>query len=254
LINVDNNSLRSAGRNRSFVLDPNFPSRLLNNNTQWVEINCITYLIREYSQRHLTFLSDRVLAIAGLEQRLAKAMRTESRFGIFENYLHQLLLWYPLHETDRADGTRVVSSSVPSWSWMAATGGVRFLIHRYNPDLAFNTEICFHKTRADTLTATGVGKFVNLPQSQAELQAVSHYEMTGFRDDPKRGLWFDTGEEVDTDHLYCVFILRLGPEIDGWYWVLLVVPTDNDGEYTRVGVGMISIEWVSTVRQDVRIV
>lgn len=80
-------------------MDSNFPSWLLKMNEKEGKLNCITYLIQEYSIRNLTFFTHRAIAIAGLGKRLANAMCTESRFGTFERHLYHLLLWYPLPET-----------------------------------------------------------------------------------------------------------------------------------------------------------
>ena len=137
---------------------------------------------------------------------------------------------------------------------MTASGAIRFPINRYDPELSFNTELCFHTSRADTLAATGVGKFVSRPRLRAVLRVTPHRDIGEFGDGLERGLWLDTEEEVKPDELHCVFILRLGSEIGGWCWVLLVVPTGHEGEYKRVGVGLIDVDWVTTVRKDVQII
>jgi hypothetical protein len=236
-------------------MDSNFPNQLFKSNEPWNEFNCIISVVQEYSKRHLTFFDDRVVAFAGLDQRLARAMCTESRYGTFERHLQSQLLWYPLPETSNAEGARVSSLDLPTWSWMAAPGAVRFLVYRWDFYVAYNVEVQFHKTRPATLTATGVGKFIDLPRLQSELQAPSHHDIAGAGDDLCGGLWFDT-EKVNTEELQCVFVVRTGKEnnTNRWYYVLLVIPTENDDIYTRVGVGMIDINCVSTVSRRIQII
>lgn len=138
---------------------------------------------------------------------------------------------------------------------MCANVAIRFTIDQYDPDISFNTELSFHASRIDTLAATGVGKFVDSLRSYNVTHTPAHRDIGEFGDGLKKGLWFDMAdEEIDIDEMYCVFIVRLGSEPRGWCWVLLVVPTGNEGEYRRIGVGLISMNWVTTVRRDVWVV
>jgi hypothetical protein len=86
------------------------------------------------------------------------------------------------------------------------------------------------------LTTTGVGKFVDIPQLQTVLQPPSFREIQDLDGNLEGGLWFDKGAEVDLDGLYCIFILRM-EKTDSRFWVLLVSPTENHEEYTRIGLG-----------------
>lgn len=115
--------LESSLRKEFFMLDPNFPDRLLASGDQRT-MEFIYFLSEGYSKRGLTDGTDRCVAISGLEARIARAIGCESRYGIFQRYLHRNLLW------QRSDGKKTKrigyeTSIVPSWSWMAYDGGIR---------------------------------------------------------------------------------------------------------------------------------
>ena len=106
------------------MLDPNFPERLLQAGSERT-IEFIQFLSTEYSKRGLTEKTDRCAAISGLSSRIAQAKKCETRFGIFQSFLHRSLLWERSEErdTDRIDyGAQIV----PSWSWMAYNGSIEF--------------------------------------------------------------------------------------------------------------------------------
>jgi len=53
----------------------------------------IHFLFEDYSKRDLTEKTDRAVAAYGLEARIARTLTCQSRYGIFERYLHRNLLW-----------------------------------------------------------------------------------------------------------------------------------------------------------------
>ena len=84
-------------------------------------------LYERYSRLALSFPSDRPIAIKGLEARLVDTFSTGGGFGVFDIYLHRCLLWQRAGDTLK----RIVSlrggSPVPSWSWMAYDGPIRYM-------------------------------------------------------------------------------------------------------------------------------
>jgi hypothetical protein len=83
-------------------------------------------LYERYSNLGLSFSTDRPIAIKGLETRLIRTFETIGGYGIFEIYLHRCLLWQRAGDTLK----RIVSfrgERVPSWSWMAYDGGIRYM-------------------------------------------------------------------------------------------------------------------------------
>jgi hypothetical protein len=83
-------------------------------------------LYERFSRLALSYASDRPVAIKGVERRLLSTFRTTGGYGVFDIYLHRSLLWQRGCESlSRIANTR--GSPVPSWSWMAYDGGIRYL-------------------------------------------------------------------------------------------------------------------------------
>jgi hypothetical protein len=106
------------------MLDPNFPNRLLKSGYQRT-MEFIYFLFEDYSKRNLTEKTDRAVATSGLEARIAGALRCQSRYGIFEQYLHRNLLWQA--SDNKMERIKYPTRNVPSWSWMAYNGGIQFM-------------------------------------------------------------------------------------------------------------------------------
>jgi len=120
----------------AFLGDPCFP-QILENAKQGERIQRYQDLYRRYSRLGLTNDCDRPLAIDGLQSRILTTLGISGGFGIFDEgerkkgMLRRSLLWIRGKDTeclkkivfprDRA------ISVVPSWSWMAYTGGIDYL-------------------------------------------------------------------------------------------------------------------------------
>lgn len=87
----------------------------------------------QYSRLGFTRDYDRPLAIAGLEKRLIQAFGTYGGFGIFDDglgLLRRSLLWHRNSTgatLERIGFPKDWKMRVPSWSWMAYNGGIRYL-------------------------------------------------------------------------------------------------------------------------------
>jgi hypothetical protein len=89
-------------------------------------VEFIHFLFQDYSNRGLTEPTDRRVAATGLEARIAGALDCNSKYGIFEKHLHRNLLW----QTSDKQTERIAynnNQKVPSWSWMACSGGIEFM-------------------------------------------------------------------------------------------------------------------------------
>src|SRR5438477_11418672 len=112
-------------RKASFLGDSDFP-RSVDSFVKGMKIDLYQDLYERFSNLQLSFPEDRPVAIKGLETRLIRTFGTTGGFGIFDIYLHRCLLWQRSGDTLR----RIPSfrgGQVPSWSWMAYTGGIRYL-------------------------------------------------------------------------------------------------------------------------------
>ncbi|KAF3014000.1 hypothetical protein E8E14_009222 [Neopestalotiopsis sp. 37M] len=117
----------------SFLGDAHFPSKLSNKSTSRGEkILLYEDLYRSYTRLELTRMSDRPIAIAGLEKRIIRDLKAHGGFGVFDDgrsLLQRSLLWRRGREVPSL--VRIFpapsSLSVPTWSWMAYKGGIDYL-------------------------------------------------------------------------------------------------------------------------------
>jgi len=233
----------SSHRNRYFMLDPNFPDRLFQSG-KGRTINCISFLFEEYSKRRLTVPTDRSVAISGLEDRIAGVLKCQSRYGIFQMYLHRNLLW---HASNDKVKEIAYDHHVPSWSWMAYSGGIQFMdIPLGEADwvdhLQFDEE-CDHAITAN------LGTFQNCTM---ELDGARYAVLSS---GAERGwIQYDVEGGKDLCKEQCVVVGRRSNSGIAEYYVLVVRSTSVDGEYRRIGVGLIQSDCVVGQRNNVRVV
>ncbi|KAK0713433.1 heterokaryon incompatibility protein-domain-containing protein [Lasiosphaeria miniovina] len=112
----------------SFLGNPHFPSKLSSNLTDRGEkIRFYEDIYKRYSRLDLSRITDRAVAIAGLERRMLTDLNARGGFGIFDDgrsLLPRTLLWRR-GEGDAAAANR--RARPPSWSWAAYDGVIDFL-------------------------------------------------------------------------------------------------------------------------------
>ena len=228
------------------MLDPNFPNRLLKSGHQRT-MEFIHFLFKDYSKRDLTEKTDRAVATSGLEARIAGALRCQSRYGIFEKYLHRNLLWQA--SDNKMERIVYKSQNVPSWSWMAYNGGIQFM------DIPFGTvhwidNLRFDKRR-ELLLITYVGKFRDCTMEPDG----KHYTILDFGRTKRGWIQYDVEEGEDLFKERCVVAGKKDEDIFDVkeYYILVVRPTSVYGEYKRVGVGLIQSDYVVRQRFKVRV-
>jgi hypothetical protein len=223
------------------MLDPNFPNRLLRSGYQRT-VEFIHFLFEEYSKRDLTEETDRSVAISGLEDRIKGALKCQSRYGIFQKCLHRNLLWQTSNDKVKEIA---YDHHVSSWSWMAYSGGIQFMDIRFG-DVDWVDHLRFDEECKSALIAD-VGKFRNCTMKPDG----DHYAILNlFR---RRGwIRYDVEDRERLHKEQCVVVGRTNNISVEEYYILVVVPTRVDGEYRRVGVGMIHsgcvVRWRSNVR------
>ena len=236
------------------MLDPNFPNRLLKSGHQRT-MEFIHFLFEDYSKRDLTEKTDRSVALSGLETRIARALRCQSRYGIFKRYLHRNLLWQA--SDNKMEQIKCPTRNVPSWSWMAYNGGIQFI------DIPFGTVDWIDNLRFDKwrklVLITNIGKFRDCTmEPDGKYYAILDFGRT------KRGwIQYDVEEGEDLFKERCVVAgkksskdkIEDGDRLDvKEYYILVVRPTSVDGEYKRVGVGLIQSYYVVRQRFNVRVI
>jgi len=220
-------------------------------------------LYRNYSRLGLTWPKDRPVAIDGLQSRLLDAFDTEGNFGIFDEgpqggHLRRSLLWHRGNDVPHDPGLVPITfsdhsgsaSAVPSWSWMAYSGGIDYL------KLEFNGVEWMELKSPWTRVSWGNSPSV-MPGQPGGVIALGGKARTfdvGKVDEGEICLIYDK-----TESLLAVECVVLGIKQEGLFpaarrnYVLLVAPTPADGKtWRRVGVGYlpgscISETWSSVV-------
>jgi hypothetical protein len=133
---------------------------------------------------------------------------------------------------------------------MAYSGGIKFMeiaigsVSWVNA-LAFDAELDSTALIADV----GKSRYVNL------IPADDCYEVTDYLRRAKGWIRYDVEGGKSSHRVHCVVIGRTEEGISKQhYYILVVVPTREDGEYTRVGVGMVRTGLVDRIKANVRIV
>jgi hypothetical protein len=139
----------SPKRKQYFLLDPIFPERLLEAGTGRT-VEFLNSLFEGYSKRGLTQPTDRITAIFGLKSRIESTLGCEGRCGILKPFLHRNLLWQR-HGTEKMERIGYDNLKVPSWSWMAYRGGIKFVDVSLG-GVRWQRELKFDKERNDALT------------------------------------------------------------------------------------------------------
>jgi hypothetical protein len=237
--------LLSSFRKEYFTLDPNFPDRLLSSGDR-ITIEFIQVLSEDYSRRGLAVETDRCVAISGLVARIAHAIGCQSRYGIFEEYLHRNLLW--LRSDEKVKRIGYTTQIVPSWSWMAYNGSIKFIEIPFNC-VDWNVELRFNKKGKDALV-TNVGVFRNCSLEQRD----TSYAILDSSKAEKGWIQYDIEASEDLQAEQCVVVGRASQWSGNKYYILVVRPTSVDGEYTRVGVGWIQSDYVVRQRLNARVV
>jgi hypothetical protein len=239
----------SSFRRKYFMLDPNFPERLLKaGNDRTIEF--IQFLSTEYSNRGLTKKTDRCAAISGLESRIAQAKKCETRFGIFQSFLHRSLLWQRSEErnTDRIDYKAQI---VPSWSWMAYSGSIQFMDIIFGGvewvrSLRFNKRYKYRRFNKKWKPAlvTDIGSF---QRCRLERRGTG-YAILDLNGTERGRIQYDMETHEHLNAVRCVVVGRDFHESDAGkrkYYILVVRSTGMENEYTRVGAGWILSDYVA---------
>ncbi|GAP88441.2 putative tol-like protein [Rosellinia necatrix] len=245
---------RMNNRKASFLGDPNFP-RSVDQFAKGLRIELFQYLYRQYSRLALSYPSDRPIAIRGLESRLVSTFGTSGGVGIFDIYLHRSLLWRRAGNTLKAI-TSFRYSPVPSWSWMAYDGAIKYVDVPLGK-VAWSDNIISPFSRDGNQNGvSGDVKGGNvIATSPLELEAPV-WELLDA--DGGRRIMDDPGRAFDQP-IKCVILGKSKTssrdESQVLFWVLLVHPikaADNIALYERVGVGVLEKHHIALDRPQER--
>jgi len=106
-------------------------------------------LLEEYSQRKMTYATDKLPAIGGLASEVAQLTQDRYLAGLWQRQLRDELLWNSWGDPESFGWTKPTriaaynNNSPPSWSWASLDGWVRNEIHnhRHTPRKKIDPEI-----------------------------------------------------------------------------------------------------------------
>ncbi|CCF40692.1 hypothetical protein CH063_00363 [Colletotrichum higginsianum] len=229
----------------AFLGDSDFPNSALGY-FKGARILLFQNLYQTYSALDFTHMTDRSIAIKGLEERLVKAFNTKGGFGIFERYLHRSLLWQRDSESALVHITHPPGRHIPSWSWMAYSGRISYLEapfdriewqdHVQSP-LTSESGLKQH-WKADQVSV--VSHTLRGPMRKLKLEATELDER----------ITFDQEERTAVRDLRCIVlgVKRLASlSAIAEHYVLIIKPASSGetNQYTRAGVGSLLPEHIS---------
>lgn len=237
----------------------------ISRNTRWKNI------IEQYSDRQLTYATDRLIALEGLRMELGKKIACEYAFGVWKESLPNQLLW---QVTKRIEGAAISDPlKLPTWTWAHVPCGVRFLAIDKAKNLCGSVALGDDNPRRMSLQArakriSAVTTVLGSKQGDAVTEAIyadintSHAKLTSAMakfipaqdGSPIGWVVFDlASEDVTSGEILAVALMgsinrrdeeaerRLGKTVSKklrHYWVLMI-RRRSDGRYYRIGVGKI---------------
>ncbi|OHE92908.1 hypothetical protein CORC01_11775 [Colletotrichum orchidophilum] len=232
---------KTTNRKAAFLADSNFPHSV-ESFKQGRQLQHYHDLYERYSSLGLTYETDKPRAIAGLEKRLMTALKSIGGYGVFESNFHRDLLWQR-----RNTGTSLrriafpPGERVPSWSWMAFDGEIRYMNVPFG-DIDRATDITSPFERLSDDNMAGAPYL----SGEAYFRARAH---TLIDENPAR-LILDDPERIWPQPLMCVVIGTSKQHKNDLlrHYALIIAPIENSKEdkvFERVGVAYLSKEEVS---------
>ena len=182
-------------------------------------------------------------------------------YGVFEFFFHRNLLWQrsDVEEADRVKYEE--SDKVPSWSWMAYPGGIKFIEF---DDVDYGELYLYDNLKfgQDDLRAliTDVWTFRDCHLNRKESSNTGRYEVLDSHEVVRGWVMFDIKHGKDFDNERAVVIGRTGPEdrLEGQEYYILVVGRKTGSkaynEYERVGIGRVQAGHLSWRESSVRVI
>jgi len=230
----------------SFLGDSHFPTKAL----RYFGGNGILlyqHLYSHYTTLALTKLTDRPLAIAPLERRVAQELRSDSAYGILEGYLSSSLMWTRKNTTGFATSPIKYPSGqkIPSWSWMVYVGPIEYLSTASDMKVTTDITIAFRSffdlVFADQYMAHDRIE-ITVPARRLARADTALVQSKGVVFDVP----LDGRFEMLADQLLCIPVAtekeKPGDEFSELEnWVILVAPALETGTsgYKRIGAGIV---------------
>jgi hypothetical protein len=241
---------------KDFKLDPNFPGLLFRSRFEDT-LSFLEDLLKDYSKRALSKRTDRAIALSGLAARIGKALDCEEKYGIFGLYLYRNLLWQRYNQQTTMERIEYEPRDVPSWSWMAYTGGINFInLDSWKLKLFKNLRFDKKYENGKQTLITNVWKFrgCHLKEMEKAESVAGCYKIFDSYDAKKGWIVYDVKREGNFLSERGVVIGKTGSERQWEYYMLIVEQRDGkEGEYERVGIGKVQEGYIVRQPADIRV-
>jgi hypothetical protein len=210
-------------------------------------------LLKDYSERSLSECTDRAVAFSGLAARIARALNCKENYGIFGLYLHRNLLWQRSGLQSMMERVEYKSCDVPSWSWMAYTGGIEFVNIDFGKLDLFKNLSFDEKDKQALITNAWEFQDCHLKETEkAELEAARR-EILDSCETERGWIMYDIEGKENFLSERCV-VVGTGWEDQSEYHILIVRQRGgNKHEYERAGIGKVQKGYISRQQADVRV-
>jgi hypothetical protein len=229
-----------------------YTSYLITRDSSW------SSLVETYTDRNLTFLSDRLIALDGVKNEFQK-MNTKHgiyAYGLWENDLPVNLLWFAMSPAIRSS----VPLRIPSWSWASTSCPVRFAPGTVNKEhlhctatfaVTGNLLIKGHIREvpqiADLALSTNADPMSkSVTHNSSLFSGVPAHLLCDGRHVPIGFAIFDEHQRSDAGSVYCLAITceshryKSPCEDNHTFFVLLLQPWPGHHDtFTRIGVGSV---------------
>ncbi|RYP58327.1 hypothetical protein DL769_009003 [Monosporascus sp. CRB-8-3] len=249
-----------GARPRGLLASSEFPKQLeLQANAPNDGSAMFQHIFAQYSGLGLTQLADRPIAIAGLEYRLEAFYETISVYGIIKSFFGKSLLWQRsadewmeplLNFNSNLFSWSIKGSRVPSWSWMAYAGKIRYR-NIFTGGLTWMTDFKFDYMMSPHSRCILVAPMTRI-SATCRIQ-LTKWEVTAENGDLVGWTRYDCRDE---GNVTCRTCIRLAEGTRGWKeyayvshdvelpagnfsYVLLLREVEGD-TYRRIGVAIIS--------------
>lgn len=204
-------------------------------------------LYERYSALAFTKVSDRAVAILGLETRLARELDTQAAHGAFEIYFGRSILW-KRHQPDNMKAIEQSSLRVPTWSWFSKSGRIQYMSLEFNKIEWMTRDFESPFVRHPMLS--GASYFSNRDEDHTILRGLArHIDLS--EDQISSQIVFDRDNELTADDLRVVVIGRDKEEegVDAKAHVLVIRKSSRSDfrnvRYERAGVASLPGKQVS---------
>jgi len=205
-------------------------------------IRLYEFVYKQYSTLAFSLMTDRSVAISGLEKRLIRTFNTTGGYGVFTEYLDRSLLWQRAsNEMNRIQYP--AWRKVPSWSWMAYDGRITYV------DIPFGKVDWLHQVQspferdATNNQSEVVDIYANTPP--IDLSAIAWNLSPHSAGSELTSVVFDQHGMKTLPGLKCVVVAKdryPGPGELRKLYVLVIAPRTLDGfdqTFERVGAGFV---------------